>query len=85
MVGIYARSDTNRGVHKDPANEVIRGISQLQLQINNQEQAVLNPKGVNCLRYFKGQGNLVWGGRTTSPDPDWKYINVRRLFIFVEK
>jgi phage tail sheath protein FI len=85
IAGIYARSDTNRGVHKDPANEVIRGISQLQLQINNQEQAILNPKGVNCLRYFKGQGNLVWGGRTTSPDPDWKYINVRRLFIFVEK
>jgi phage tail sheath protein FI len=85
MAGIYARSDTNRGVHKDPANEIIRGISQLQLQINNQEQAILNPKGVNCLRYFKGQGNLVWGGRTTSPDPDWKYINVRRLFIFVEK
>ncbi len=85
IAGIYARSDTNRGVHKDPANEIIRGVSQLQLQINNQEQAILNPKGVNCLRYFKGQGNLVWGGRTTSPDPDWKYINVRRLFIFVEK
>jgi uncharacterized protein len=85
IAGIYARSDTNRGVHKDPANEVIRGVSQLQLQTNNQEQAILNPKGVNCLRYFKGQGNLVWGGRTTSPDPDWKYINVRRLFIFVEK
>jgi Bacteriophage tail sheath protein len=85
IAGIYARSDTNRGVHKDPANEVILGINQLQLQINNQDQAILNPKGVNCLRYFKGQGNLVWGGRTTSPDPDWKYINVRRLFIFVEQ
>jgi uncharacterized protein len=85
IAGIYARSDTNRGVHKDPANEVILGIDQLQLQINNQQQAILNPKGVNCLRYFKGQGNLVWGGRTISTDPDWKYINVRRLFIFVEK
>jgi uncharacterized protein len=85
IAGIYARSDTNRGVHKDPANEIILGIDQLQLQTNNQQQAILNPKGVNCLRYFKGQGNLVWGGRTTSPDPDWKYINVRRLFIFVEK
>lgn len=83
--GIYARSDINRGVHKDPANEVIRGITQLQVQTNDQQQAILNPKGVNCLRYFKGQGNLVWGGRTTSPDPDWRYINVRRLFIFVEK
>ncbi len=85
MAGIYARSDTNVGVHKDPANEVIGGITALQLQINDQQQAILNPKGVNVLRYFKGAGNLVWGGRTTSNDPDWKYINVRRLFIFVEK
>jgi phage tail sheath protein FI len=85
LAGIYARSDTNVGVHKDPANEIILGIDKLQLSINNQQQAILNPKGVNCLRLFKGQGNLVWGGRTTSPDPDWKYINVRRLFIFVEQ
>ena len=84
MAGIYARSDNNVGVHKDPANEIIMGIDQLQLPINNQVQSILNPVGVDCLRYFKGQGNLVWGGRTTSPDPDWKYINVRRLFIFVE-
>jgi phage tail sheath protein FI len=85
VAGIYARSDTNRGVHKDPANEVIRGIDELQVKTNNQQQAILNPKGVNVLRYFKGRGNLVWGGRTISTDPDWKYINVRRLFIFVEK
>jgi phage tail sheath protein FI len=84
MAGIYARSDNNVGVHKDPANEIIMGIDQLKLPINNLVQAILNPVGVNCLRYFKGQGNLVWGGRTTSTDPDWKYINVRRLFIFVE-
>jgi uncharacterized protein len=84
MAGIYARSDTNVGVQKDPANEVINGIVQLQLNINNQQQAILNPKGVNCLRYFTGAGNLVWGGRTTSTDPDWQYINVRRIFIFVE-
>ncbi|HTS36404.1 MAG TPA: phage tail sheath C-terminal domain-containing protein [Candidatus Solibacter sp.] len=84
VAGIYARSDTLYGVQKDPANEVINGIAQLQLPINNQQQAILNPPGVNCLRYFKGSGNLVWGGRTTSTDPDWKYINVRRIFIFVE-
>ncbi|HEY1730360.1 MAG TPA: phage tail sheath C-terminal domain-containing protein [Terriglobales bacterium] len=84
IAGIYARSDTNVGVQKDPANEVINGIVQLQLPINNQQQAILNPKGVNCLRYFTGAGNLVWGGRTTSTDPDWLYINVRRIFIFVE-
>jgi phage tail sheath protein FI len=85
IAGIYARSDTNENVAKDPANEQILGISSLQLPINNELQAVLNPIGVNCLRYFKGQGNLVWGGRTTSRDPDWKYINVRRLFIYIEK
>jgi phage tail sheath protein FI len=85
IAGIYSRSDTSRGVQKDPANEVILGINQLQLQINNQQQAILNPKGVNCLRHFKGLGNLVWGGRTTASDPDWKYISVRRLFIFIEK
>jgi phage tail sheath protein FI len=85
VAGIYARSDSNRGVQKDPANEPILGIDHLQLQINNALQGQLNPLGVNCLRYFKTQGNLVWGGRTTSADPDWKYISVRRLFIFVEK
>lgn len=85
IAGIYARSDNNIGVQKDPANEVINGITQLQLTINDQQQAILNPKGVNCLRNFKGAGNLVWGGRTTTSDPDWKYINVRRIFIFVEK
>jgi phage tail sheath protein FI len=85
LAGIYARSDSERGVHKDPANEVIRAIDSLQVQISKEQQSILNPRGVNALRYFTGAGNLVWGGRTTSRDPDWKYINVRRLFIFVEK
>ena len=85
VAGIYARSDTNVGVHKDPANEIVRGIDSLQFQITDQQQAELNPIGINALRYFRGAGNLVWGGRTTTTDPDWKYINVRRLFIFVEK
>jgi phage tail sheath protein FI len=84
MAGIYAQTDNNVGVYKAPANVAIIGIDQLQLPINNGVQSILNPVGVNCLRYFKGQGNLVWGARTTSPDPDWRYINVRRLFIFVE-
>lgn len=72
-------------MHKNPVNEVILGIDSLQLQISNQDQSQLNPIGVNALRYFRTHGNLVWGGRTTSSDPEWKYINVRRLFIFVEK
>jgi len=85
IAGIYARSDDQENVAKDPANEPINGIESLQLKIDDATQGVLNPIGVNCLRYFKGQGNLVWGGRTTSPDPDWKYISIRRLFIYVEK
>jgi phage tail sheath protein FI len=85
VAGIYARSDTTVGVHKDPANEIIRGIDSLQFQLTDQQQAALNPIGINALRFFKGAGNLVWGGRTTTTDPDWKYVNVRRLFIFVEK
>ncbi len=92
MAGIYARVDTERGVHKAPANEFIRGLDPgtdgkggLQVQVNTRQQDLLNPRGVNVLRYFVGYGNLVWGARTTTRDPDWKYINVRRLFIFVEE
>ena len=85
IAGIYARSDTNRNVAKTPANEPILMIDSLQVPISNSQQALLNPVGVNALRYFRASGNLVWGGRTTSPDPDWRYIGVRRLFIFVEK
>jgi phage tail sheath protein FI len=93
VAGIYARSDIERGVHKAPANEVIRGLyldpqdpaSGLQLQISKGQQDILNPRGVNVLRFFPGRGNLVWGARTTTLDPDWKYVNVRRLFIFVEE
>jgi phage tail sheath protein FI len=93
MAGIYAQTDNDRGVHKAPANVVINGLyldpanpsSGLQLQVTKAQQEILNPRGVNALRYFPGRGNLVWGARTTTTDPDWKYINVRRLFIFVEK
>jgi uncharacterized protein len=85
IAGIYARVDTERGVHKAPANEVVRGIMSLQINIDKGKQDVLNPKGVNVIRSFPGRGNLVWGARTISKDPMWKYINVRRLFIFVEK
>lgn len=85
VAGIYARTDTERGVHKAPANAAINGIDSLIAELNNEQQGVLNPKGINVLRYFRGMGNLVWGARTVASDPDWKYINVRRLFIFVEK
>jgi phage tail sheath protein FI len=85
IAGIYARTDIDRGVHKAPANAVVQGIDSLQIQITQGQQDILNPKGVNVMRFFPGQGNLVWGARNTTRDPDWKYINVRRLFIFTEK
>jgi uncharacterized protein len=87
MMGIYARSDIERGVHKAPANEVIRGISDLEFKLTKEEQDILNPRNINVLRNFRddNRGLRVWGARTLSSDPDWKYINVRRLFIFIEK
>ncbi len=85
IAGIYARSDTERGVHKAPANETVRGAVDLEFQITKGEQDILNPRGVNCIRAFPGRGIRVWGARTLSSDPLWKYINVRRLFLFLEE
>jgi uncharacterized protein len=85
IAGIYARSDNERGVHKAPANEVVRGALSAQVQITKGEQDVLNPSGINCIRSFVGRGLRVWGARTLSSDPAWRYINVRRLFNYVEE
>jgi len=85
MAGIYARSDTERGVFKAPANEVVRGAVGLSSLYGKGEQDILNPKGVNLIRTFTGQGIRVWGARTTSSNSLWKYVNVRRLFIFLEE
>jgi hypothetical protein len=85
IAGIYARSDTQRGVHKAPANEIVQGVMGLEVQITKSEQDTLNPVGINCIRAFPGRGIRVWGARTLSSDPAWRYINVRRLFNFVEK
>lgn len=85
MAGIYARVDVERGVHKAPANEVIRNISGIAQDVTKREQDLLNPKGINALRFFPGRGNRVWGARTLTSDSAWKYVNVRRLFIFVEE
>lgn len=84
LAGIYARVDVDRGVHKAPANEVIQSITKIAQDVNKREQDVLNPVGINALRAFTNRGNRVWGARTISSDSSWKYINVRRLFIFVE-
>jgi uncharacterized protein len=85
IAGIYARNDNERGVHKAPANEVVRGALSAQVQITKGEQDVLNPSGINCIRSFVGRGLRVWGARTLSSDPAWRYINVRRLFNYVEE
>ena len=84
MVGIYNRTDSDRGVHKAPANEVVMGAINLETNLSRSEQDTLNPIGVNCIRAFPGRGIRVWGGRTLSSDGAWRYINVRRLFILVE-
>ena len=85
MAGIYARNDNERGVHKAPANEVLRGALEAVMPITKGEQDTLNPSGINCIRSFTGRGLRVWGARTLSSDPAWRYINVRRLFNYVEK
>ena len=96
MTGIYARSDIERGVHKAPANEVVRGILSRDLNggfrplsrtLSKPEHDILNPKGVNVIRDFRSDGRdiRIWGARTMSSDSMWKYVNVRRLFIFIEQ
>ncbi|MCE1254729.1 MAG: phage tail sheath subtilisin-like domain-containing protein [Anaerolineae bacterium] len=85
MAGVWARNDNTRGVHKAPANEVVLGAVGLAYQTTKGEQDTLNPVGVNCIRAFPGRGIRVWGARTLSSDPAWRYINVRRLFNYVEK
>jgi phage tail sheath protein FI len=84
VAGVYARVDAERGVHKAPANEIIRGALGLRYRITKGEQDILNPKGINCIREFKGRGIRIWGARTISSDPEWRYVNVRRLFNMVE-
>lgn len=85
IAGIYARSEKERGVGKAPANEALRGIVQLEFSLTDPEQDVLNPRGVNCLRMLPGRGLKVWGARTLSLDPLWRYVNVRRLCLAVIK
>jgi phage tail sheath protein FI len=83
IAGVYSRVDNERGVHKAPANEIVRGALGLKYNVSKGEQDLLNPKGINAIRLMNG-GIRIWGARTLSSDPSWKYINVRRLFIMVE-
>ena len=85
VAGIWARNDDTRGVHKAPANEVVRGAIDVELNITRNEHDLLNPQGINVIRAFPGRGIRVWGARTLSSDPAWRYLNVRRLFNFLEE
>ena len=85
IAGMWARVDQKRGVHKAPANEVVMGANGLGFQVTHAEQGSLNKNGVNCIRAFPGRGIRVWGARTLSSDPEWRYINVRRLFNYVSE
>ena len=84
VTGIFARNDTDHGVHKAPANEVVRSAVGLEVILNKGQQDVLNPAGVNCFRFFEGQGIRLWGARLISSDPEWKYVNLRRYFAYLE-
>lgn len=84
VCGIYARTDVERGVFKAPANEVVQDALRFEKDINFAQQEVLNPLGVNCLRFFPGRGYRVWGARTASSDPEWVYVNIRRYFNYLE-
>ena len=85
IAGIYARTDIQRGIHKAPANEVINGALGTEFHLTKSDQDILNQKGINCIRAFTGRGILVWGAQTLSINPEWKYINLRRFFIYLEK
>ncbi len=84
VAGIYARNDIDHGVHKAPANEVVRQAIGLEVLLNKAQQDVLNPNGINCFRFFEGRGFRLWGARTISSDPELKYVNLRRYLAYLE-
>jgi phage tail sheath protein FI len=85
VAGIYARNDVNRAVYKAPANEVVNLAIGFEQMLNKGQQEVLNPEGINCFRFFEGRGFRLWGARTISSDPEWKYVNLRRYFAYLER
>lgn len=85
VAGIYARNDVENGVHKAPANEVVRGVLGFETMLNTAQQEVLNPEGINCFRFFSGRGFRLWGARTATSDPEWKYVSLRRYFAYLER
>ncbi|MFA1241125.1 phage tail sheath family protein [Serratia odorifera] len=85
MAGVYNKTDGERGVWKAPANVVLNGVSDVSVRVTREQQAELNPKGINVIRHFSDRGLVVWGSRTQKNDDDWRYIPVRRLFDAAER
>jgi phage tail sheath protein FI len=85
IAGLYARTDLEVGVHKAPANATLLGVVAPTIEVGDAEQGLLNPRGVNAIRTFPGRGVRLYGARTVSSDPDWKFVNVRRLLLMIEK
>lgn len=85
IAGIYARTDVERGVHKAPANQQVKGVVGLEFSVNDSQQGSLNLEGINCIRTLPGRGIMVWGARTLSSDPEHKYVNVQRLLIYLQQ
>jgi phage tail sheath protein FI len=85
VAGVFARTDLDKGVHKAPANEEMIGVRDIVINVSDNEQDILNPAGVNCLRSFPGRGILIWGSRSVSSDTTWRFINIRRLVIMIEE
>jgi phage tail sheath protein FI len=85
IAGVFARMDAARGVHKPPANAGFNSSVDVLVDIDDTQQDVLNSLHINCLRFFPNRGVVIWGARTLSSDPEWKYLSVRRLFNFIEE
>lgn len=86
VCGVIARSDATRGVHKAPANEIVSGALGVERSMSNVDQGQLNLQGINVIRVFGSSGRpIVWGARTTATDTNWQYVNIRRLFLFIEE
>ena len=87
VAGVYARTDDEKGVHKAPANEAVRGVLRLERTLSDDQQGPLNEQGVNVIRSFvdRGRGIRIWGARTIAKETQWRYVNVRRLLLFIEE
>jgi hypothetical protein len=85
VAGVFARTDNDKGVHKAPANESVKGVLALERTLSDGEQGPLNEQSVNVIRWFPGTGTRIWGARTIATSTQWRYVNVRRLTLFIEQ